>query len=390
MYSHYGCIFIGGGLSSILAAYTWLELGYSKPILIIEQNSYLCGNHTWSFNQTDILPQAWNLLQPLIDVSWQSYQVKFPKIERTVLIPYHTIFSQSLSKKIKDYAEKNSLLQIITGQRASVLRQDTSTIVVTQNNHSYTADWIFYATGNIATFTTTAYQKFVGLEVILAEPVSLPSPIIMDATVAQKDGFRFMYVLPFEPKRLLIEDTYYSLNQRLNVSTITDEIQEYAQNKGWKIVCIQRQEQGVLPIPLSQEKPACIHSNVLPLGMHANLFHVTTGYSLAANYNFIWQMYPFLEEKNLPAIWYQKLLEFHRSMQFYRIMNRFLFIAGKTDKRYRFLEAFYQRCNDAQIARFYAGKSTFQDKMHILSGKAPFRPSWYMLNALIGIRREID
>ena len=32
----------------------------------------------------------------------------------------------------------------------------------------------------------------------------------MDATVPQRDGFRFVYTLPFAPDRVLIEDTYYS------------------------------------------------------------------------------------------------------------------------------------------------------------------------------------
>ncbi|MCS7075994.1 MAG: lycopene beta-cyclase CrtY [Bacteroidia bacterium] len=387
----YGFIFIGGGLSSTLAAYTWLQLGYDKPILIIEQNDHLCGNHTWSFNQTDILIPAWNTLYPLIDASWKEYQVKFPKIERTVSIPYHTLFSNSLSAKIQFYANKNPLLHILTGQKATILQRgsiQSNPVIITQDKKEYSAEWIIQSTGQNTIDSDTAYQKFVGIEVSLKSDANLSNPIVMDATVPQKDGFRFMYILPFTPTNLLIEDTYYSLNSKLDVPTIITEIKNYAQNKNWQINTIDRQEKGVLPIPLSQKKPAPITDKVLPLGMHANLFHVTTGYSLATNYNFIWQIYPHLKDKHLHILWHKKLLEFYQSMRFYRVMNHFLFIAGKTNKRYRFLEVFYQRQKESEIARFYAGTNTLQDKIRIFSGKAPFKPSIYLLQSLLGRRKE--
>lgn len=392
MHTHYGFIFIGGGLSSVLAAYTWLKQGYSKPMLMIEQSKQLCGNHTWSFNETDILPEAWHLLKPLISASWTRYEVKFPKINKTLNIPYHSIFSESLALHIQKLCAENPLLNILTGQKATVIQQGSTHInpvIQAEDGQEYTADWVIQATGTGQNYTDTAYQKFLGLEVILENSANVQYPVIMDATVPQKDGFRFMYILPFENHRILIEDTYYSLNSHLDVSYLTQEIEQYAQSKNWKIKEIIRTEKGILPIPLRQNPPKMIKGKVLPLGMHADLFHVTTGYSLAVNYNFIWQMYSHLNQKDLNTIWYKKQQNFYKSMQFYRMMNRFLFIAGKTDKRYKFLETFYQRQSEGAVARFYAGNSTLKDKMNIFSGKAPFLPSWYMLNALAGKRQEI-
>lgn len=392
MHAHYGFIFIGGGLSSVLAAYTWLKRGYNKPLLIIEQSEQLCGNHTWSFNETDILPEAWYLLKVLTHASWKKYEVKFPKVQRTLDIAYHSITSDSLVRHIDALSLENSLLNIITGKKAIIVQKGSAnlnSVVYTQDGKEYTADWIIQATGKSQQYTDTAYQKFLGLEVQLESPSSISYPLIMDASVPQKDGFRFMYVLPFEPDRLLIEDTYYSLNSHLDIPHLTQEIENYARNQTWKIKNILRTEHGILPIPLRQNPPKIITDKVLPLGMQADLFHVTTGYSLAVNFNFVWQMFPYLHQKDLNAIWYKKQEEFYKSMQFYRVMNRFLFIAGKTDKRYRFLETFYERQNESAIARFYAGNSTFRDKMNIFSGKAPFMPSWYMLRAMAGKRQEI-
>lgn len=392
MHAHYGFIFIGGGLSSVLTAYTWLKQGYDKPLLIIEQAHQICGNHTWSFNQTDILPQGWYTLQPLIDFSWDKYEVVFPKLKRTLSIPYHSIISENLALKIQELCAENSLLNIITGQKANIIQKGDiylNPVVQTEDGQEYTADWVIQSTGISSYCTDTAYQKFLGIEITLQQPITLNYPIIMDAQLPQQDGFRFMYVLPFAPNRLLIEDTYYSLNPELNSPYLLEKIYKYAEQKKWKITAVIRQEEGVLPIPLQQKPPQLHKDKILPLGMHANLFHVTTGYSLAVNYNFAWQMYAYINQKNLNQEWYKKQYHFYKSMQFYRIMNRFLFIAGKTDKRYRFLETFYQRQSEAIISRFYAGKNTLKDKISIFSGKAPFLPSWYMFNALAGKRQEI-
>ena len=54
------------------------------------------------------------------------------------------------------------------------------------------------------------YQKFLGQVLEFERPIDLAHPILMDASVAQEDGFRFVYVLPFTEHSALVEDTYYS------------------------------------------------------------------------------------------------------------------------------------------------------------------------------------
>ena len=50
------------------------------------------------------------------------------------------------------------------------------------------------------------YQKFVGRTIRTKEPHGLKRPIIMDATVAQLGGYRFVYCLPFTEHEVLVED----------------------------------------------------------------------------------------------------------------------------------------------------------------------------------------
>ena len=78
------------------------------------------------------------------------------------------------------------------------------------------------------------YQTFLGQEVRLAAPHGLTAPIIMDASVAQQGGYRFVYVLPFGPDRVLIEDTHYVDTALWEPERLRANIAAYAAARGWQ------------------------------------------------------------------------------------------------------------------------------------------------------------
>jgi lycopene beta-cyclase len=55
---------------------------------------------------------------------------------------------------------------------------------------------------------------------------------------------------------------------------------------------------------------------------------------------------------------------------FFRLLNRMLFGAAEPDQSYKVLQHFY-RLPSPIIARFYGSRSTFGDKVRILSGRPP-------------------
>ena len=219
------------------------------------------------------------------------------------------------------------------------------------------------------------WQKFLGQEVELAAPHGLTQPVVMDASVAQQDGYRFVYVLPFGPRSLLIEDTYYSDGPELDAETLRRRITDYAAAHGWTIERVIREEQGVLPIALGGDIKAFWDEGtpgVPRVGMRAALFHPTTGYSfpdavaLADRIADLKQ----LDAAHLYATARRYSERKWRERGFYRMLNRMLFDAAEPPERYRVLERFY-RLNEGLVARFYAGRSTFEDKARILIGKPP-------------------
>ena len=52
------------------------------------------------------------------------------------------------------------------------------------------------------------------------------------------------------------------------------------------------------------------------------------------------------------------------------MLDTMLFRAAEPEDRYRVLERFYRR-PAGLISRFYAGRSTWVDQLHILSGRPP-------------------
>ena len=78
------------------------------------------------------------------------------------------------------------------------------------------------ARGGRAGGADLGWQKFVG-QLLTIPPGATAStdPIVMDATVDQPDGYRFVYCLPFAPTELFVEDTYYTDAPDLDRAALT-------------------------------------------------------------------------------------------------------------------------------------------------------------------------
>jgi lycopene beta-cyclase len=219
------------------------------------------------------------------------------------------------------------------------------------------------------------WQKFVGREYRFAAPHGLERPIIMDATVDQADGYRFVYCLPFTPTEMLVEDTYYTLSPDLDVPGLRARIDEYVAAAGWPEATVLREEQGVLPVAMGgkvadlwRDSPAAL------LGLRGGFFHPTTGYSLpdaVRNAALLAEQAEF-SGAALRRLFRAEAERTWRQRGFYRLLNRMLFRAAEPPERYRVLEHFY-RLDPQLIDRFYAGQTGLTDKARILSGRPPVR-----------------
>ncbi|MCA1779222.1 MAG: lycopene beta-cyclase CrtY, partial [Xanthomonadaceae bacterium] len=270
-------VLAGGGLANCLIAWRVACKHPGAAITIVEAGPEPGGNHTWSFHGGDLRPDQLRAIEPLIDYRWSAQKVAFPGFERSLDTPYFSIRSGSLQRFIRSLDR----IDIRTDCRVSALGQQW---VRTKSGEVINASAVIDGRGpGRSDGLVLGFQKFFGREVRTREPHGLTAPVIMDATVSQHDGYRFVYLLPFSADQVLIEDTRYSDGNALDERSLRRAIDQYAAAKGWTIVETMREEHGVLPILLAGDldhfwsRP---EHTVARSGLAAGLFHPTTGYSL--------------------------------------------------------------------------------------------------------------
>lgn len=365
--THHQVLIAGGGLAGGLLAWRLAELEPELDFLVLEQEALAGGNHTWCFHQQDLNPEAFSWIEPLISASWSAHTVEFPGLSRKLHSGYFAIRSEDFASRLKARLGK----RLVTGQTISSL--DNSSLQLADSS-LLTAGLVFDARGPGPVLPgRVAWQKFLGLELELAEPHGLSGPVLMDARVPQLDGFRFMYLLPWGPNRLLIEDTRYSTSPELDLEQSEALILDYARERGWRSTGILRREQGCLPLPLQREFMA--PADPLALGLRSGLFHCVTGYSLPESVRLVdWltsqsQAHGWQADRLIPLLsdyrqrWRQR-------QDYLLLLNRMLFKAAVPEERWRVLARFYT-LSEALIQRFYAGRLTPLDRFRLLAGRPP-------------------
>lgn len=363
-------ILAGGGLANGLIA---LRLAAARPdlrVAIVEAGTTLGGNHTWSSFGDDIDAAARNWTAPLMAHRWDEYAIRFPKRSRSLAAGYGSATSERL-----DAAVRAALPQGCTLTGCVIAALDATSVTLDDGTR-LSAGAVIDGRGQGPTAALDLrWQKFVGVEFELAADHGLSGPIIMDATVPQLDGYRFVYTLPFAARRVLIEDTYYSDGADLAPDALRERLRGYAAAQGWAVASEGREEVGVLPIALGGDIEALWaegEPGVPRVGLRAALFHPTTGYSFpdAVRTAELVAAVTDLRAPSLYAALRQHSISTWRARGFYRMLNKMLFIAADPDQRYKVLQRFYG-LDAALIGRFYAGHSTLSDKLRILSGKPP-------------------
>lgn len=365
---HCDLAILGGGLSGGLIAYALAAKRPELSVRLIEAEG-IGGNHVWSFFSDDVAPADRWIVEPFVTAAWSGYDIAFPAHRRTFAIGYNSVTSDRFRERLAAALPAGTAVR---GRACSVSPE----AVVLADGSRIEAGAVLDARGPAdLRHLTLGWQKFVGREVRLARPHGLDRPMVMDATVPQVDGYRFVYLLPFAPDRLLVEDTYYSDTPNLDVPAIAGRIDAYVAARGWAVAEVLREETGVLPVATGGDFEAYWQSGgrgMPKAGLRAGLFHPMTGYSLpdavalAARIGAARD----LSASALHALTHDHAAERWRQRGFYRMLGRMLFQAAEPPERYRVLQRFY-RLSPGLIGRFYAGRSTAFDKARLLVGRPP-------------------
>jgi lycopene beta-cyclase len=373
----------GGGLAGGLIALALAEKRPDLDVRIVEAERRLGGHHVWSFFDSDVADGDRWLVEPLICHRWQDYDIAFPALTRTLDAVYNSIESERLDEVVRARlgAEK-----IVTGRIDAL----TSTALTLESGQTISARHVIDARGpgDLSTLKV-GWQKFLGQSLTIPGGHGLTRPIVMDASVEQIDGYRFLYCLPFDAETVFVEDTYYSDTPELDLPAIRDRIAAYAAAKGWVSNSNAREESGLLPVVMGGDFEAYWNSTgtgSAKAGLRSGMFHATTGYSLpdAVRMAALIPELADLDPDQFAAAIKARAAAHWKAGGFYRMLDAMLFKAAEPAQRYKILERFY-RLSPGLIRRFYAGQSSLLDKLRVLSGKPPV-PIGRAIKAILGSR----
>ncbi|WP_265499538.1 lycopene beta-cyclase CrtY [Paracoccus beibuensis] len=362
-------VLAGAGLANGLIA---LALRKARPdlrVLLLDQASGASDGHTWSCHDTDLQPRWLDLLRPIRRASWPDQEVSFPDHARRMRTGYGSLDGGGLMRAVSEAGAEirwNGPVSSIDANAATVGDERLAAPCVIDGRGAQPSAHL-----------AVGFQKFVGIEIETESPHGVRRPMIMDATVPQQDGYRFIYLLPFSPTRILIEDTRYSDGGDLDDERLARASHDYARARGWTGQEVRR-ERGILPIALAHDAAAfwADHAaGAVPVGLRAGFFHPVTGYSLPYAAQIADVVADLARQDRLTTDHLRSALRDFaifraRQDRFLRLLNRMLFRGCPPDRRYTLLQRFY-RMPEGLIERFYAGRLTRVDQLRIVTGKPP-------------------
>ncbi len=366
-------LLVGGGLANGLIARKLRKSHPGLRVLVLEAGRALGGNHTWCFHATDLTAAQQAEMAPFVVHKWPAHEVLFPGYKRRVDGVYCCVTSECFDARLR-------------AELGTAVRTDVQVVSVGRDRVQLANGRVLHARSVIdARGTSPAgrvalrFQKFLGQELQLDTPHGLTIPVLMDATVAQEDGYRFVYLLPLTPDTVLVEDTVYADGAVLPRERLREHIATYVGNRGWTVRRVVREEDGVLPLALDGDHDAFrapADATAVPqAGLSAALFHPTTGYSLPqavrlADHLGMQPQATLCDPAALGEAIRSHACAHWQSTAYFRMLNRMLFLAAAPAARRAVMERFY-RLPDALIARFYAGQLLWQDKLRIVTGRPP-------------------
>jgi lycopene beta-cyclase len=365
---------VGGGLQGCLLAHAIAHHQPGASVVLLEQAPALCGNHTWSFHQTDVPERCRGWFDPLVAHRWPGYGVRFPGLSRRVGIPYATITAAGLRSATMALAAPEAggrgsrPLAVRTGISCEIL---SPTRVRAGEGGVIECGVAVDCRGREASATVrhgAGFQTFIGHEYRTVGRWPAGEPTVMDVREDQADGFEFLYELPFGPNHVLLEYTRFheepSCDGRRAERLIADRLAEAGVESAEPI----RSERGCLPMPYGA--PAVHEGPSVAGGYAGGWYHAATGYSMPLAIRFadlVARSRPDRVAGVLAAAAAQDSLR----RGFARFLNRLLFCLVTPQDRWKIFRRFYRVLSEDRIARFYGHRFTVSDAARIVVGRPP-------------------
>ncbi len=299
-------IIAGAGMAGLTLAYMLMgSKDKKKTVLILDRDDKSKNDRTWSFWE-----KSDNLFENLVYKSWDQARFSGPGFDSTFDITpykYKMIRGSDFYAFMKAVFSKSDQ---ITWFKEEILNIEDNGIVKT-NLNQYQAKYVFDSTFDYKSLLskdcTTLLQHFKGYVIETEQPCFNPDQFTyMDFNVDQEGDCRFGYVLPFTPKKALIEYTLFN-DKVLSPAEYDKRLNDYIKTLQIPRHKILEEEYGIIPMtdfPFQQKQS----DQVIRIGTNGGFTKASTGFTFLRSQKILKKVVENLDTndpplKNLP---YQK------------------------------------------------------------------------------------
>lgn len=273
---------LGGGCAGMSLAVRLIERFPNLNISILESRPRFARDRTWCFWKFEA-----GTMDELIDHQWSAWRVcgsGRDVMARSEEHPYCHVASDRFYDWCSSRLERPGV-EVRMGTSVQSVTEAESGVTVESTKEgierSESFDWVF--DGRPARRVTSGLvQHFAGHEVEFERDTLDPSTAtLMDFDVDQSAGLHFVYVLPYDARRGLIESTFMT-PPGSPVPDYEALIRDYAESRFGSVpYTVSRTERGALPMTTDALGPPS-SDRVWAIGTRAGVARASTGYAFDA------------------------------------------------------------------------------------------------------------
>ncbi len=281
---HYDAILAGGGAAGLSLAY---HLSQSQPdlrLLVVDREVKRHNDHTWC---------AWlRGPQPFDEIAYRAWdRLAFHGVGHDAVFDlspyrYRMVRAVDFYRFVREALASRPAVDFLLGDVARVV-DGPEQAEVWVNELTFTADWVFDSRYDPTEYRPRSsryqylVQHFLGWEIETAAPTFDPrTPRLFDFRTPQRGAMRFVYVLPYDERRALVEYTLFSADL-LPRSEYEAALRGYLADvvgldeEDYRITDV---EQGVIPMS-DHPNPRRAGRRVMNIGTRGGRVKASTGYA---------------------------------------------------------------------------------------------------------------
>jgi len=268
----------GGGLAACLAALAMARLRPDVPLLIVEEAATFGGDGFLNFADAELGQDGAELVGPLAVERWPGFYVAFPGFSRKLKAEWAGFAAADLHRAMTETLQPR---QYRLGTRVVAVREDA---LVLDGGEEIRAQGAIDARGQASLSTLDLiYEARLERDYRLRAPHRVDRPVLIDATVDQAGGLRFMQCVPLSEDRLVVADV--CLSERAQPDEAAGpRIDAYLAARGWKKKSPGPAVARTRPLPIGGDFAAFWRlggARVAKLGLRGGFVNPFTGRTIA-------------------------------------------------------------------------------------------------------------